>query len=377
MNLAPFRDPGIAAWLIAEIHAAQKHPWVLMETCGGQTHAILRLGLDQLLPRELELVHGPGCPVCVTPAGLIDQAIALAGCPGVLLATFADMMRVPGSAGTLFEARAAGAEVHMVYSALDALALARRMPKREVVFFAIGFETTAPGSALAVARARREGIRNFSLLMAHVLVPPAMRALLQSPDNRVQGYLAAGHACAILGWEPYEALAAEFGVPIVVTGFEAADLLRGILRLVQMLEAGEARVENAYERVVRREGNTRAQAQMDGVFEVCAREWRGIGLLPDSGLQLRPEWAAWDAQRKFGDLASPSAAASECISGEILQGLKKPPACPAWGGRCTPAHPLGAPMVSGEGACAAYYTYQYIPEEEGPARHALPEGLTR
>ncbi|HOT97736.1 MAG TPA: hydrogenase formation protein HypD [bacterium] len=362
MNLAPFAHPEVASRLLEEIRNALHHPWVIMETCGGQTHAILRLGLDQLLPRGIELVHGPGCPVCVTPSARIDAAIALAARPGVTLATFGDMMRVPGSTTTLFAARAAGGKVEMVYSALDALALARRSPGREIVFFAIGFETTAPGSALAVARARSERIRNFSLLTAHVLVPPAVRALLQSPGNRVQGYLAAGHACAILGWQPYEALAAEFQVPIVVTGFEAADLLRGIGRVVQMLEAGEARVENAYERVVRREGNLPAQAQLQSVFEVCDCEWRGIGVIPASGLRLRPEYAAWDAQVKFSGLIAEKAVPTECISGAILQGLKKPPDCPAFGGRCTPLRPLGAPMVSAEGACAAYFSYHRNPE---------------
>jgi len=361
MNLSPFRDPAIAARLLEEIRAAQSRPLVIMETCGGQTHALLRLGLDQLLPRGLELVHGPGCPVCVTPVALIDQAIALAGRPEVILATFGDMMRVPGSAATLFEARSAGGDVRMVYSALDALELAQSNPEREVVFFAIGFETTAPGSAQAAMQARSANTGNFSLLSAHVLVPPAVRFLLHSPENRVQGYLAAGHACAVLGWEPYENLAAEFHVPIVVTGFEAVDLLRGILRVVQLLEANEARVENAYERVVRWEGNPRARAGMEQVFRICDREWRGIGLIPASGLTLQPEYAAWDAQEKFGPPAAAQTAAGACISGLVLQGLKKPTACPAFGRECTPAHPLGAPMVSGEGACAAYYTYQRMP----------------
>ncbi len=366
MNLAPFAHPGIAGRLLAGIRAVQTRPWVIMETCGGQTHAILRLGLDQLLPRPIELVHGPGCPVCVTPGAFIDAAITLAARPGVTLATFGDMLRVPGSATTLLDARADGAEVAMVYSALDALALARQAPDREIVFFAIGFETTAPGSALAVARARSEGIANFSLLSAHVLVPPAVRALLQSPGNRVQGYLAAGHACAILGWQPYEALAAEFHVPIAVTGFEAADLLRGILRVVQMLEAGEAHVENVYERVVRREGNLPAQAQIEEIFQVRDCEWRGIGLIPASGLQLRPEYAAWDAEVKFSGVTAATTAPGECISGAILQGQKKPPECPAFGSRCTPLHPLGAPMVSAEGACAAYFSYHRSPAGDCP-----------
>jgi hydrogenase expression/formation protein HypD len=361
MNLTPFRNPAIAARLLAEIHALPQRHRVIMETCGGQTHAILRLGLDQLLPRDLELVHGPGCPVCVTPVELIDRAIALAGRPEIILTTFGDMMRVPGSGSTLFEARSAGGDVRMVYSALDALELARRAPEREVVFFAIGFETTAPGSALAAARARSEGIRNFSLLTAHVLVPPAVRALLQAPENRVEGYLAAGHACAILGSEPYEELAAHFHVPIVVTGFESNDLLRGILRVMQMLAAGEARVENAYERVVRRQGNRQARAQMEAVFMPCDREWRGIGVIPRSGLALRQEYAEWDAGIKFGGPPSGPPADTECISGMVLQGLKKPPECPAFGSRCTPQNPLGAPMVSSEGACAAYYTYQRLP----------------
>jgi len=362
VNLAPFRDPAIAARLIEEIHRVQSRPWVIMETCGGQTHAILRLGLDQLLPRGLELVHGPGCPVCVTPAPLIDHAIALAARPEVILATFGDMMRVPGTASTLFAARAAGGDVRMVYSALDALELAQANPAREVVFFAIGFETTAPGSAQAVMRARSQGVANFSLLSAHVLVPPAVRFLLEDPGNRVQGYLAAGHACAVLGGQPYEELAARFDVPIVITGFEAIDLLRGILRVVQMLEAGEARVENAYERVVQNEGNLQAQAAIRNVFMSRGREWRGIGLIPASGLTLRPEYSAWNAQLKFGPPAATSTEPGVCISGLVLQGLKKPPQCPAFGRECTPGHPLGAPMVSAEGACAAYFSYQRMPE---------------
>jgi hydrogenase expression/formation protein HypD len=361
MNLSAFRDPAISAGLLEKLHAIQTRPWVIMETCGGQTHAILRLGLERLLPKGLELVHGPGCPVCVTPAGTIDMAIALAGRPEVILTTFGDMLRVPGSASTLFEAKSAGGDVRMVYSALDSLELARRNPEREVVFFAIGFETTAPGSALAAAQARSENLQNFSLLAAHVLVPPAVRALLLAPDNRVQGYLAAGHACAILGWLPYEKLAAEFKVPMVVTGFEPVDLLAGILRVVEMLEAGEAQAENGYERVVRREGNLVAQEQMAAVFAPCDRLWRGIGIIPESGLKLRTEYAEWDAEIKFEIAQKEVHEPAECISGLVLQGLKKPPECPAFGSRCTPQQPLGAPMVSGEGACAAYYAYQSKP----------------
>lgn len=357
-DLTWFRHPAVVHRLIDQLHACQSRPWTIMEICGGQTHALLRHGIDQLLPEKLELVHGPGCPVCVTPVETIDAAIAIAREPGVILTTFGDMLRVPGSTTTLHAIKAAGADVRIVWSPLDALELARRHPQRQVLFFAIGFETTAPNTAMTVAVAAREKLTNFSLLMAHVLVPPAVRMLLGSRDNRVQGFLAAGHVCAVTGWAPYESIAAEFGVPLVVTGFEPVDLLRGILRLVELLEKGEPVVANAYERVVHRFGNPAAQKQIDAVFQVCDRHWRGLGLIPGSGLELRPEYAAFDAGRKFPAASAPAAAESACISGEILRGEKKPPACPAFATRCTPDHPLGATMVSGEGACAAYYAWR-------------------
>ena len=332
-----------------------------MEVCGGQTHAILRFGLDRLLPETIELLHGPGCPVCVTPAGVIDQAIALAGRQGLILTTFGDMLRVPGTATDLLHAKAAGGDVRMVYSPLDALALARENPDREVVFFGVGFETTAPANALAVFRAKREGVRNFSLLSSHVLVPPAMAALLSSPGNRVRGFLAAGHVCAIAGTEEYEPLAEQFQVPIVVTGFEPIDILHGILETVLQLESGSARVENAYARVVRREGNPPAREMVARIFRLADREWRGLGVIPMSGLEIAEAYRDFDAAFRFDLPAARVAPDSECVSGRILRGEIKPPACPAFGTRCTPEHPLGATMVSSEGACAAYYRYRHVP----------------
>ncbi len=357
-ELARFRDPAVAQRVLREIHETLSKPRVIMEICGGQTHALLRHGIDQLLPAGLELVHGPGCPVCVTPVEIIDQAIALAARPQVVFTTFGDMMRVPGSGKDLLTVKSEGGDVRIVYSPLDAVAIARSNRDRKVVFLAIGFETTAPNTALAVAQAHRERLDNFSLLVSHMLVPPAMRALLQSPLNRVQAFLAAGHVCAVTGWQPYERIAEEFGVPIVVTGFETVDLLRGILGAVRQLETGEARVENAYERIVKKEGNPAALQQIHRVFEVCDRSWRGIGVLPESGWRLRPEWAAFDADKLFPAPGFAGPAVTECISGLILQGAKKPPQCPAFAVRCTPQTPLGATMVSGEGACAAYYRYR-------------------
>lgn len=360
-NSTWFRHPAVVSRLLEKLHAAQTRPWVVMEICGGQTHALLRHGIDQLLPKNLNLVHGPGCPVCVTPISTIDQALAIARRPEVIFSTFGDMLRVPGSAATLSRIKAEGGDVRIVWSPLDALELARHHPERQVVFFAIGFETTAPNTALTVTLAARENLTNFSLLMAHVLVPPAVRALLAAPENRVQGFLAAGHVCAVTGWAPYESIAASFGVPFVVTGFEPVDLLRGILRLVELLEKGEPAVANAYERVVRREGNRAAQQQIDAVFQVCDRHWRGLGLIPGSGLALRPEYAAFDAGLKFPAAAPSANAEGICISGEILRGEKKPPDCPAFAQSCTPTSPLGATMVSSEGACAAYYAWRRTP----------------
>ena len=354
-----YRDPKIAKQLLAEIKATVTRPWVIMEICGGQTHAILRHGIDQLLPPEIELVHGPGCPVCVTPVESIDRAIAIAGRPNVILASFGDMLRVPGSEKDLFMAKSEGADVRIVYSPMEAINLAKEHPEKEVVFFGVGFETTAPGNGMAVLQAKRQELTNFSELGSHVLVVPAMRYLLAQPNNRVQGFLAAGHVCTIMGWEDYEPLAEEFRVPIVPTGFEPLDILEGILMVVRQLEADEHRVENQYVRSVQREGNVAAQELIEQVFEVCDRQWRGIGLLPQSGLAIREEFAAFDADKKFATQAIKVAEPEQCISGLVLQGLKKPHECPAVGTECMPEHPLGATMVSSEGACAAYHKYQH------------------
>jgi len=359
-----YRDAGEARRYADAIVRSVTRPWTIMEVCGGQTHAIVRFGIHGLLPKSLTLVHGPGCPVCVTPVELIDAAVEIAARPGVLFTTFGDMLRVPGTRGSLLEAKARGADVRMVYSPLDALELARANPGREVVFFAVGFETTAPANAMAVHLAAREGLANFSVLVSHVLVPPAMEAILASSDNRVQGFLAAGHVCTVMGFREYEPLSRKHRVPIVVTGFEPLDILQGILMCVKQLEEGRAEVENQYTRSVRREGNLEAQRIIQDVFEVVPRKWRGIGAIPESGLGLRTPYAAFDAERRFGlagaDADAADEAAGECVSGLVLQGLKKPPECPAFGNRCTPEHPLGATMVSSEGACAAYYRYREV-----------------
>jgi hydrogenase expression/formation protein HypD len=356
-HLDEFRDPALAQSLLREIHAATTQPWVIMEICGGQTHAIMRHGLDQLLPPEIELVHGPGCPVCVTPLETIDRALAIAARPEVIFATFGDMLRVPGSRDDLFRIKSRGGDVRMVYSPLDALTMARENPDREVVFLAVGFETTAPGNAMALKQAVSEGLTNYSQIASHVLVPPAMEAILSAPSNRVQGFLAAGHVCAIMGWEQYEPLAARYGVPIVPTGFEPVDILDGILKTVRLLESGQPGVANQYLRAVRQQGNPLARAVMAEVYEVCDRKWRGIGTIARSGLQIRGHLAAFDAELKFAVADITPDEPAVCISGEILQGLKKPDECPAFGTDCTPTSPFGATMVSGEGACAAYYRY--------------------
>ena len=363
--LDEFRDPDIARRILGEIRTVTTRPWVIMEICGGQTHSIIKNGIHQLLPDEIELIHGPGCPVCVTPLELIDRAIAIAGMPGVILTSFGDMLRVPGSQKDLFVAKSEGADVRVVYSPLDAVKLARENPERHVVFFAVGFETTAPNNAMAVWQAHREGLTNFSMLVSHVLVPPAMSALLGSRDNRVQGYLAAGHVCTIMGWEEYEPIAKQYGVPIVVTGFEPVDILEGVLMVVTQLERGQANVENQYSRAVRREGNVPARDLIGRVFEISDRKWRGIGSIPMSGFKLRTEFAMHDAELRFDvgtiDVDEPEI----CISGLVLQGLKKPYECPAFGTQCTPQTPLGATMVSSEGACAAYHAYhrhQIVPD---------------
>ncbi len=355
-----YRDPRLARELAEAIRRTVTRPWTIMEICGGQTHAIVRFGIDRLLPPTIRLVHGPGCPVCVTPVELIDKAIAIARRPGVIFCSFGDMLRVPGSKGDLFSAKAEGADVRIVYSPLDALALARRHPDREVVFFAVGFETTAPANAMAVYQAKRENIRNFSILCAHVLVPPAIEAILSASGNQVQGFLAAGHVCAVMGYTEYEPLARKYNVPIVVTGFEPLDILQGIYMLIRQLEEGRAEVENQYARVVRREGNRQAQALIQEVFQVVHRKWRGMGSIPRSGLGLREAYAAYDAERKFQVTTLTAEEDSECIAGLVLQGKARPPDCPAFGVRCTPERPLGAPMVSSEGACAAYYRYRGV-----------------
>ncbi|MBK8481344.1 MAG: hydrogenase formation protein HypD [Proteobacteria bacterium] len=353
------RSEQVAPWLAA-IGAAITRPLTLMEVCGGQTNTFLRCGLDGLLPEALTLVHGPGCPVCVTPIALIDHALAIAAQPGVIFTSFGDMLRVPGSRDDLRALKARGADVRVVYSPLDALRLAQQHPAREVVFFGVGFETTAPANALALLQAHAAGLRNFSLLSAHVLVPPAIEAILSEGDHRVEGFLAAGHVCAVMGYWQYEPIAARHQVPIVVTGFEPLDLLQGIYRAVTALAAGRAGVWNQYRRAVRREGNRAAQQLLERVFERCDRPWRGLGTLPASGLRLRDAWRDYDAAARF-PLTQPAAAESTaCLAGEVLRGLRKPPSCPAFGAHCTPDHPLGAPMVSSEGACAAYYRYRSI-----------------
>jgi hydrogenase expression/formation protein HypD len=354
--LDEYRDDDVARTLLNDIARIATHPWTIMEVCGGQTHTLIRQGIDQLLPAEVELVHGPGCPVCVTPVALIDEAIAIAKRPDTILCSFGDMLRVPGSSEDLFHARAAGGDARVVYSPLDALEVARRNPDKTVVFFAVGFETTAPANAMAVRQAKLLGVTNFALLVAHVLVPPAIMAILVSPGNRVQGFLAPGHVCAIQGWREYEPIARDFAVPLVVTGFEPVDLLEGIRMLVRQLEEGRTAVENQYVRAVQRDGNPAALAIVDEVFEVADRAWRGIGVIPASGLRLRDAYAMHDAERLFPHEGGVPASESEiCIAGDVLRGRAKPHDCPAFGTLCTPETPLGAPMVSTEGACAAYF----------------------
>ena len=355
--LTEFRDPELAHAVLDEIHRTVTRPWVLMEICGGQTHSIMRYGLDQLLPDEIELVHGPGCPVCVTSLELIDQAQEIASQPGVIFTSYGDMLRVPGSSRDLFSVRASGGDIRVVYSPLDAIEIAQQNPGQQVVFFAIGFETTAPANAMSVIQAKALKLNNFSILVSHVRVPPAMYTILSSPHNRVQGFLAAGHVCTVMGYWEYPPLANKFGVPIVVTGFEPVDILRGILMTVNQLEEARADVENGYPRLVTYEGNRQAQAVINEVFSECDRKWRGIGEIPHSGWCLRPEFSQFNAINRFSVEQIQPEESSICIAGQILQGLKKPPDCPAFGNQCTPEYPLGATMVSSEGACAAYYQY--------------------
>ncbi|MDL1943237.1 hydrogenase formation protein HypD [Chloroflexi bacterium CFX2] len=353
-----YRDAELVKGVIEEIRRTVTRPWTLMEICGGQTHAIVRHGIDQLLPPEIELVHGPGCPVCVTPLELIDKALAIASRPEVIFCSYGDMLRVPGSGRDLFSVRAGGGDVRVVYSPLDAVTLAEKHPDKQVVFFAIGFETTAPPNVMSVLQAQRLGLKNFSILVSHVRVPPAVNAILGSPSNRVQGFLLAGHVCAIMGYWEYPPLAEKFRTPMAVTGFEPLDIVQGILKAAQLLEQGRVEVANAYPRAVTLEGLKPAQAAIQRVFMECDHKWRGIGMIPMSGWRLRPEFDEFNAEKRF-DVGSVRAEESPlCIAGEILQGLKKPHHCSAFGKECTPERPLGATMVSSEGACAAYYKYK-------------------
>jgi len=355
--LDEYRDQALAQKIVGEIRRTVTRPWVLMEVCGGQTHTIVKYGIDRLLPSEVELVHGPGCPVCVTSLEMIDKAHAIARRPAVIFCSFGDMLRVPGSENDLLILKSRGADVRVVYSPIDCLKIARANPDKKVVFFAIGFETTAPGNAMAVWQAREQRITNFSVLVSHVLVPPAIASILQSPLNRVQGFLGPGHVCTVMGYREYEPIADRFRVPIVITGFEPIDILEGTLLTVRQLEAGTSNVENQYPRVVQRTGNRVAQDLVNKVFEVCDRKWRGVGSIPKSGYKLRYEFRDQDAERIFEVKEIDTKEPSICISGLVLKGVKKPHDCPAFGKQCTPERPLGATMVSAEGACAAYYAY--------------------
>jgi hydrogenase expression/formation protein HypD len=365
--LDEFNDPELATRLVDDIRATVTRPWAIMEVCGGQTHSIIRHGIDQLLPEQIEMIHGPGCPVCVTPLETIDKALEIASRPGVIFCSFGDMVRVPGSDRDLFRVKSAGGDVRVVYSPLDALTIARDNPDREVVFFGIGFETTAPPNAMTVYQARKLGIRNFSLLVSHVRVPPAIKAIMESPSCRVQGFLAAGHVCSVMGTAEYPELAERYRVPVVVTGFEPLDILEGIRRTVQQLEAGEHRLDNAYPRAVPAEGNPAARAMLADVFEVTDRAWRGIGVIPDSGWRLSERYRDWDAEHRFSVEGMRTEESARCRSGEVLQGLIKPHECGAFGTECTPRRPLGATMVSSEGACAAYYLYRRLQTPTVPA----------
>lgn len=358
--LSEYRDAQLVRGIIDEIKRTVSKKWVLMEICGGQTHAILRYGLEQLLPTEIEFVHGPGCPVCVTSLELIDKALAIASQPGVIFTTFGDMLRVPGSNDDLFSVRARGGDVRVVYSPLDAVKIAQQNPDKQVVFFGIGFETTAPANAMSVIQARSLNLENYSMLVSQVRVPPAMNVILSSINNRVQAFLAAGHVCTVMGYWEYAPIAEKYHIPIVVTGFEPVDIAQGILMAVKQLEERRYEVENAYSRVVSFEGNHPAQIIISQVFMECDQKWRGIGTIPESGWSLRPEFSYYDAEKRFKvDQIKPQESPI-CIAGKILQGLNKPYECSAFGGLCTPEHPLGATMVSSEGACAAYFRYSYI-----------------
>ena len=356
-----YRDKDASMKYSELIHNITTKKWNIMEVCGGQTHAIVKFGLDELLPPGIRLIHGPGCPVCVTSLELIDKSIEIASNPNVIFCSFGDMLRVPGSKKDLLQVKAEGGDVRMMYSPLDAIKIAKDNPGKEVVFFAVGFETTAPANAMAVYQAKEQGIKNFSILVSHVLVPPAMEAILSSENNLVQGFLAAGHVCAVMGYNEYYPIAEKYKVPVVVTGFEPLDILQGIYMTVKQLEEGRYEVENQYSRAVNKEGNLNAQNIVSRVFKVGTRKWRGIGEIPDSGLVLQDEFIEYDASLKFGLADLVVEEPKECISGIILQGLKKPHECEAFGKICTPEHPLGATMVSSEGACAAYYRYRIKP----------------
>ena len=374
--LDEYRDARLAQGLLEQIRSLKKRPWVLMEVCGGQTHSIVKFGIDDLLPSDIELVHGPGCPVCVTPLELIDKAHAIASRRDVIFCSFGDMLRVPGSDWDLLTVRSRGADVRVVYSPLECLNIARTHPRKQVVFFAIGFETTAPANAMLVWRANQEGLENVSILVSHVLVPPALEAILDSPWNRVQGFLGPGHVCAIMGYREYEEISARYKVPIVITGFEPVDLLEGVLMAGRQLEEGRAEVENQYVRAVTRDGNIAARKVISSVFEVCARKWRGVGPIPESGYKLRAEFEAFDAERRFDVGSIATHEPPVCISGEVLRGIRKPHDCPAFAKQCTPTHPLGATMVSSEGTCAAYYLYgrQLKPDNRSAAGKAGQTG---
>jgi len=363
--LTEYRDAELAGQYLAQIKKTVTRPWTIMEVCGGQTHSLVKNGLLNLLPDEIQMVHGPGCPVCVTPLNMIDKAVHLAEEKGVILCSFGDMLRVPGSKRSLLEAKANGADVRILYSPLEAVKVACENPEREVVFFAVGFETTAPANALSVVHANKLGVKNYSILASHVLVPPAMEAVMNDEESNIQAFLAAGHVCTIMGMEEYFPLVEKYRIPMVVTGFEPVDLLQGILMCVQQLEKGEAKLENQYSRVVRPDGNRQAQKVIHEVFQITDREWRGLGTIPISGYELKPEFAAYDANLKFQVSIEEAKECEDCIAGLVLKGIKKPRECSQFGKKCRPETPLGAPMVSSEGACAAYYHFhQAISELE-------------
>lgn len=361
--VSEYRDADMVAQYLEEIRQTVTRPWAIMEVCGGQTHSLVKNGILNMLPPEVRMIHGPGCPVCVTPLNLIDKAVYLAEEKGVILCSYGDMIRVPGSKRSLLESKARGADVRILYSPLEAVKIAQENPDREVVFFAVGFETTAPANALSVIHAQRAGVPNYSILASHVLVPPAIEAVMNDPDSNIQGFLAAGHVCTIMGIDEYYPLVDRYEIPIVVTGFEPVDLAQGILMTIRQLEKGEHQLENQYSRVVRPEGNPEAQKVIQQVFTIADREWRGIGVIPMSGYEVRPEYVTYDANIKFNVNIEKVAESDECIAGLVLKGIKKPQECPQFGRGCTPQMPLGAPMVSSEGACAAYYHFSQAMEE--------------